>query len=438
MAVTEFDALTAGYSQPALIVDQSCDVLAANTSFWAISDELYELQDPDCRLRCDQAQPFYDSDSDQVCKIAKACNPDKFDQITMQSFCNCDVQARDLSILGFKYADSCCLVVFNQQQKATQNLLKIIGGVSENSRHLMQVLELTGKSNNPILLIGEPGNVKTKLARAIHDFSPRSAQPFVPLLCTGTKSDLLERQLFGYGNTASKDSSDKEKGILGNIDGGTLVLTEIGDLPYKQQLKLLQVLETAQYSRSGGIKMWNVDFRLIATTSKDLRAEVDDGKFLKQLYYEVNVCPVEIPPLRERPEDIPVIASALVCDGQENQLLIDPQTYLAMMNYEFPGNIRELKSMLKRAALFATDGVILPKYLPPEVFGGKKSKSKEKDEQLILEKKIIPLRNLEETYIWDVYNQYEGDKKQLASQLGISERTLYRKLKKLRNADPVE
>lgn len=438
MSVTEFDALTAGYSQPALIVDQSCDVLSANTSFWAMSDELFALQDPACKLRNDQEWPRQGLNSHQLCKIARICNPDKFKQIATQSFCDCDIEARDLSSFGFKRSSSCCLVVFNQEQKATLNLLRMVGGVSQNSKHLLQMLELAGKSNNPMLLIGEPGIAKTNLAKAVHDYGPRRDLPFLPLLCTGAQGEILDRQLFGYENAASNIPIEEEKGMLGNIDGGTLVLTEIGDLSYKQQLKLLQVLETGQYSRVGGVQLHKVDFRLIATTSVDLREKVEEGSFLSQLYYEINVCPIEIPPLRERPEDIPVIANSLVDCGEQNQLLVDPNTYLAMMNYDFPGNVRELKAMIKRAALFAKDGVILPKYLPPEVFSSSRDKSTEKVDLSDFENKIIPLRNLEDSYILEICNKFEGDKKQLANELGISERTLYRKLKKLRDADPVE
>ncbi len=223
--------------------------------------------------------------------------------------------------------------------------------------------------NAPVLIMGESGTGKELFAHAIHYASERRLYPFIRLNCSAIPKDLLESELFGYEAGAFTGAGAKGKpGKFELAHQGSIFLDEISDLPLEMQPKLLRVLEEKEMERLGGTRMTRSDFRLIAATHAKLESLVEQGAFRKDLYYRLNVLPLQIPPLRQRKEDIPLISEHLIRKFQREEgtkmVLISPEVLEILQNYYWPGNVRELANILERI-LYTIDGdTILPRHLP--------------------------------------------------------------------------
>lgn len=276
----------------------------------------------------------------------------------------------------------------------------------------------------PGLLLGESGTGKELAALALHRLSPRRDKPFVPVDCSGLTETLFESELFGHEKGAFTGANQRKIGLVEAAGGGTLFLDEVGDIPLALQVKLLRLLETGTYRRVGGIEALAADFRLVAATHRDLKAMVEEGTFRRDLYYRIAAFPIHLPALRERREDLPLLVQALLARlAGGRRMRLSPQSLAILETYDFPGNIRELRNILERAVLLTDAGVIQPEALPPELGNGQDpSKSVEPDP-------ILPLKQAERRYVRWALRRVNGDKNRLARLLGISERTLYRKLK---------
>ena len=308
-------------------------------------------------------------------------------------------------------------------------------GNSAAWREVLHLIRRAAPSDSAVLLLGESGTGKELAAAAIHRASPRSAGPFVVLDCSGLSETLFESELFGHEKGAFTGAHSRKIGLAEAANGGTLFLDEVGDIPLALQVKLLRLLETGQFRRVGGVDPIHSDFRLISATHRDLEKLVAEERFRRDLYYRINMFPIFLPALRERREDIDALAETLLHRLPEGRRLrLHPDTLACLRSYDYPGNIRELRNILGRAALLADEVWILPEHLPPYVRQGEiqatssplaqSAKGSDKVE-------ILPLAELEAQYLRWARDNFPGDRRTLARRLGVSERTLYRKLDQL-------
>jgi transcriptional regulator with GAF, ATPase, and Fis domain len=226
----------------------------------------------------------------------------------------------------------------------------------------MERVDLVARSDVPVLLLGETGSGKEVIARAIHDRSSRSAAPFLRVNCGAISPDLIDSELFGHERGSFTGAVGTRKGWFERADGGTLLLDEIGELHLAAQVRLLRILQDGSFERVGGEKQLHVDVRVIAATHRDLQAMSSDGRFREDLWYRIAVFPIRIPPLRERPEDVPALAMHFAIRAARRfgtrPLAPSPEDLQRLVAYPWPGNVRELAAVIDRATILG-DGVRL-------------------------------------------------------------------------------
>lgn len=299
-------------------------------------------------------------------------------------------------------------------------------GRSAPFNHMLELVQRVAHSDVTVLLLGESGTGKELVANAIHNGSARAKRPFVPVDCSGLTETLFESELFGHEKGAFTGAHSRKTGLVESAQGGTLFLDEVGDIPLSQQVKLLRLLETGTYRRVGGVETQVADFRLILATHRNLREMVERGEFRADLYYRISAFPIALPPLRERREDLPLLIDSLLQRiAPQRTLSLHPDALACLLRHDFPGNIRELRNRLERAALLADGDLILPEHLSDDCV----SRATGGDE---LPSELLPLEEVERRYLARIVATHPGDRRALAEKLGISERTLYRKLKQLR------
>jgi DNA-binding NtrC family response regulator len=297
-------------------------------------------------------------------------------------------------------------------------------------KKIVQLVKKVANSDMTILILGESGVGKEVLARAIHSASNRSTRPFISINCGAVPETLLESELFGHIKGSFTGAVKDKEGLFAAADGGTLLLDEIGETPPAIQVKLLRALEDKSITPIGDTKARSIDVRIIAATNADLENHVKQGRFRPDLYYRLNVFPVTIPPLRERPSDIALLANYFIkrhCLKLEiPEKEISPETIELLQNYPWPGNIRQLENVLERAAVLARGTVIMPGDLP-ELNDGEAGASSRHG---ILFKPIPDLEAIEKAYIYFVLSQNDWQKARAAKILGIDSSTLYRKIER--------
>jgi transcriptional regulator with PAS, ATPase and Fis domain len=273
----------------------------------------------------------------------------------------------------------------------------------------------------PVLLLGESGTGKELFARAVHEASERARGPFVAVDCSGLTETLFESELFGYERGAFTGASTRKKGLVETAQGGTLFLDEMGDVPLAMQVKLLRLIETGTFRRVGGVESLQADFRLIAATHQPLQRMVAEGRFRQDLYYRISAFPIHLPPLRERTEDIPMLVASFLQRGSPagQRLVVEPAAMARLQAYAWPGNIRELRNVLERARLFADDGVVRAEHLP-EALG-----------PVVPRPPATAPAAADESALRQLASTFTGTRHELAARLGLSERTLYRRLRAL-------
>ncbi|MBF0422487.1 MAG: sigma 54-interacting transcriptional regulator [Magnetococcales bacterium] len=309
-------------------------------------------------------------------------------------------------------------------------------GTSEPFNHMLDLIRRVAPSRVSVFLSGASGTGKEVVARAIHDASDRSDKPFVPVECSGLTESLFESELFGHEKGAFTGAYSNKKGLVEAAHGGTLFLDEIGDVPLPLQVKLLRLLETKTYRKVGSVDTRHTDFRLIAATNQNLTAMVEAGTFRLDLYYRISVFPIHIPSLSERKKDIPLLVETLLqrMEGFRGFGITD-QAIKALENYHFPGNIRELLNFLERASLLAENKPIDIKHLP-EVC--QLAPLPSDMVSAIPDDIILPLKEVERRYIKRMLTNNQIDRRVLAEKLGVSERTLYRKIEEANTDFPVD
>jgi transcriptional regulator with GAF, ATPase, and Fis domain len=315
----------------------------------------------------------------------------------------------------------------DQVSYAERRFEQIIGNSSALETVLEQV-ERVAPTDSTVIIQGETGTGKELIAHAIHNLSARAGRPFVRLNCAAIPLDLLESELFGHEKGAFTGAIAQKIGRFELADKGTLFLDEIGDIPPALQPKLLRVLQEQEFERLGSTRTHQVDVRLVAATNRDLEEMVNRGQFRSDLYYRLNVFPVQLPPLRERREDIPALVSHFVERfGRRMGREIDnipPETMSALSSYQWPGNIRELQNLIERAVILSNDGV-LPNPLPAAGTRGIAIVSAAPVTTLKDSERTLILRTLEEVR-WII-----GGPKGAAAKLGLKRTTLIHKMQKL-------
>lgn len=300
-----------------------------------------------------------------------------------------------------------------------ENIEDLIGN-SEAMRKVLKQVESVAQSNSSVIITGESGTGKELIARAIHSNSPRKYYPLVSVHCGALSESLLESELFGHEKGAFTGAIYNRKGRFEMADSGTIFLDEIATISSKMQIELLRVLETKNFIRVGGNKEISSDFRVICATNRDLKSMVDQGIFREDLYYRLNVVNINVPPLRDRVEDIPLLVEYFIrkyCTTMNKPLItIDEAAIRRMEAHPFPGNIRELENMVERAIVIGSGKKITLKDLP---FG--------KD---MIDNSIESLDDFEKTFIRQILNKYSWNISRTAKALKVDRVTLYNKIRK--------
>ncbi len=320
-----------------------------------------------------------------------------------------------------------------------------------NSHPMQEVYKTLGRiapSDVTVLITGESGTGKELIARAIHFNSPRLGKPFLAINCAAIPRDLLESELFGHEKGAFTGATDRKPGKFEQANGGTLFLDEIGDMPLELQAKLLRVLQEKEITRTGGSQTMQIDVRIVAATNQNLVEQVEGKQFREDLYYRLNVLPIDLPPLRERKEDIPSLVEFFLQRAQQDlgvsTIECSTEALSQLKRHNWPGNIRELENVIKRAALLSPNHVLMPSDFPGLLSGQSKEGQDESLEALVARKlenslaqmDLQELDNLYEMVLHQVerpliniiLQKTRGNQVRTAEILGINRNTLRKKI----------
>jgi len=317
--------------------------------------------------------------------------------------------------------------MLREKIKSKQGFGSIVGRAPEMEK-LYRIIAKAAYSTHPVLILGESGTGKEMVARAIHFSGPYHDKPFIPVDCGSLVPTLIESELFGYVKGAFTGAVQAKDGLLAIADGGTVFLDEVGELPVDLQAKLLRAIQEKEIRPVGSTKRVEINVRILAATNRDLEQAVAQGTFRRDLYFRLNVLSLRIPPLRERRQDIPLLAGHFLerlsrTSGQPRSL--SDEALKVMLAYDWPGNVRELENCLERACAFTTGPIVHVTDLPTSIHSAPGSMPAGGDTSA----KIVPMAELEKQAILTTIAQLNGDKLLAARLLGIGKTTLYRKLK---------
>jgi two-component system, NtrC family, nitrogen regulation response regulator NtrX len=310
-----------------------------------------------------------------------------------------------------------------------------IVGDSVPMKALRQQIAVTGPTNGRVLIYGESGTGKELVARSLHAASLRNKAFFVEVNCAAIPEELIESELFGHVKGSFTGASEDKIGKFAKADGGTLFLDEVGDMSLRTQSKVLRVLEEQRFERVGSNQTLHVDVRVIAATNKNLEQEISRGAFRQDLFYRLNVIPFFVPPLRDRKEDIPVLARYFLAEfsseyGKKTRELTEGAMEI-LLRYPWPGNVRELRNLVERLVIVCPQARIEPHHLPPELFRGV-AESPQQPYSTLHEARSA----YEREFILRKLQEHRWNMTQTASALGLERSHLYRKMKSLGIAAP--
>jgi DNA-binding NtrC family response regulator len=320
-------------------------------------------------------------------------------------------------------ADEPAAVLLKQYSEASGLI-----GHSHRMIELYKEIALVAPSRSTVLITGDSGTGKELVARALHRNSPRSQAAFVAVNCGAITETLLESELFGHVRGSFTGATADKRGLFEEAADGTIFLDEIGEISLSVQVKLLRVLQEGEIRRVGSARSMRVDVRVLAATNRDLEHEVKEGRFREDLFYRLSVVSLRVPPLRERSEDLPLLAAHALRQAKEagaRASTISEEALAVLNQYDWPGNVRELENTIAHAALYARGNVITPEDLPAKV--RKQARVAEPDNKTQSMFKDLPsLDELERRYIIHVLQTVGGSRTRAAEVLGIDRRTLYR------------
>ncbi|HOV15057.1 MAG TPA: sigma-54 dependent transcriptional regulator [Spirochaetota bacterium] len=299
-------------------------------------------------------------------------------------------------------------------------------GRSEKMAKICDVVEHVAPTKTSVMILGENGVGKELIANMLYDLSKRNDKPFIKVHCAALSESLLESELFGHEKGSFTGAIKSKKGRFELADGGTLFLDEIGEISPQIQVKLLRVLQERSFERVGGEETIQIDVRLITATNRDLKAEVEAGRFREDLYYRLNVVQITVPPLRERKEDIPLLISSLLPEfSKENNKVIKEITTkarTALYNHNWPGNVRELRNVLESAVVLCKNQIIDIDDLPPHI------RNEEESGNLLKIEMPISMHDIEKRAIIATLKLTNGNKSKAAELLDLNRKTLHTKL----------
>lgn len=421
--------------QPMIVLDPEYNILAANVAYlrqFGAAGQAIVGQ------KCFRISHHYDVPCDQAgehCPMKKAFemrSPDRVLHIhhSPRGPEHVDVELRPI----FNKARSIVAYVERltsvRSASASPNAEGLVGR-SASFNQALHELQRVAPSMLPVLLLGESGTGKELFARALHEASDRSGGPFVVVECSGLTESLFESELFGYEKGAFTGAAARKLGLVETAQGGTLFLDEMGDIPVAMQVKLLRLIESGTFRRIGSVETRRTDFRLVAATHKPLRQMVIEGHFRQDLYYRISAFPIHLPALRERADDIPLLAASFIQRQNKGNASINVEAaaMALLQQYAWPGNLRELRNVLERARLFADDGEIRVEHLPRELSRPTEFASGSSGGCQV----PSPSAHLTDQQLIARANEADAStRRELAAQLGMSERTLYRRLKALK------
>ena len=315
-----------------------------------------------------------------------------------------------------------------REQLYERHRFENIIGKSNKMQDIYALIENIAQSNITVLIQGESGTGKEMIARAIHNASLRRDDPFITVSCGAIPETILESELFGHEKGAFTGAIARKEGRFEMADKGTLFMDEIAEMSLKSQVDLLRVLQEKEFRRVGGIEVIKVDVRIIAATNKDLDKEVERGRFREDLYYRLHVVPINLPPLRERHEDIPLLVRHFLekYNTQYNRKIkeVSPSTFNILLQYDWPGNVRQLEHVIEHTILMTKGEIIQARNLPEKL----QKKSKVKTDDALLERENLNFKENVEKFkkqsIIKALQSAQGVKKEAARILGISPRNL--------------
>ncbi|GAB6182985.1 sigma-54-dependent transcriptional regulator [Thermodesulfovibrio hydrogeniphilus] len=298
-------------------------------------------------------------------------------------------------------------------------------GKSKAMKEIFYIMQMVSESNANVLITGETGTGKELVARAIHRNSPRKDKPFIVVDCATIPENLLESELFGHEKGAFTGATERKIGLIELANGGTVFLDEIGELPMSLQKKFLRFLQEKEILRIGSTQRIKVDVRVISATNKDLEKSIKEGTFREDLYWRLNVVRINLPPLRERKEDIPLLVNYFLSKySKENNKpipQIEPEVMEALIKYDWSGNVRELSNVIERAVVLSPSGLILMKHLPKRI--------QETSEWFSSRSDTLNLMEVEKSLILKALNSTGWNQTKAAELLGISRKQLRTKMK---------
>ena len=322
-------------------------------------------------------------------------------------------------------------------RQENESLKRTLGGDSETfgmigrdpqMHHIFETIRTAAPSDASVLIEGESGTGKELIATAFHAQSQRAAGPFIRINCAAIPHELIESELFGYKKGAFTGADRDKRGLIEAANQGTLLLDEIAEMPTHLQTKLLRVLQERRLRRLGDEQEINVNFRLVSATNRNTLALLDEGILRKDLYFRISTIKIKVPPLRERLDDVPVIAGRFLMRFNEQYGKkirdISPEAVMRLVNYDWPGNIRQLESVIERAVLFCSGTELLPNCLPEEFQRGVTTST-------LVIPPLLPMEEIERQAIMQTLERTHGNIKKTAQILRFPRPTFYRKLKKL-------
>jgi Nif-specific regulatory protein len=307
-----------------------------------------------------------------------------------------------------------------KNQLSIEEALPDMIGESPEMRKLAALIHKVARTDATVLILGASGTGKDLAAQAIHKLSLRKERPYLAQFCGSIPETLLESELFGYKKGAFTGATSDKKGLFEVADGGTFFLDEIADIPFSLQAKLLRVLQNHEIIRVGDASVKKVDVRIIAATNKDLKQLSLDGKFREDLFYRLNVFPVSIPPLRERRDDIPLLAELFINKYSERLIKIDPETMKKLEAHPWPGNVRQLENVIHRAVILCDQDSLRPEHIIL-------------DEEDRADQKYSSgtLKDIEKQLLSERLHRFDGNRTLTAKSLGVSVRWVQLRLKEI-------
>ncbi len=453
------------YDDPAVLISDKFEIISANPAYLELydldsqyhEDSYLKFSDPgeivqntmsfSGRRHCYEISHHYSHSCDkegESCPLKLAKSTKRNQRVLHVHHTRYGDQHIDISLYPIKDVNDKLYfleVMKTIKHASPESIVKGMVGKAPAFIKLLGLINRVAEYDISVLLQGESGTGKELVAHSIHQASFRKEMCCITVECSGLSESLFESELFGHEKGAFTGAINKKKGLVEEAEGGTLFLDEIGDVPLSLQVKLLRLIETRTFRRVGGVEQLKTDFRLVCATHKNLKEMVKNGEFREDLYYRISTFPINLPALRDRLEDIPLLVNTILerITGRR-KMHVSNEVLACFSQYNFPGNIRELRNILELARVMTDSNLIEITHLPESVFedeqqNDSQSNSSDKafvknltaDDKVI--EQLLTLEQHENKYLLWLNQYFKEDKKVLAEKLGISERTLYRKLK---------